>query len=550
MTNFQKYSKSQLIDKILSQEEELISLKKKYRALQKDKIYLKEIMTYMPGNIFCKDKHGRYIGCNQNVARLLGANSIDDVIGKFDRDFLAADIASHLEKADQEVIKSGVSCVLEEKGLNEYHEPAIFLSQKIPFRNQSGDIIGILGISFNISDRKKMEENLQLAKTQAEEASQAKTQFLAIINHELRTPVTALIGLIAILNKNTLSNSEQKDMLNTMENCAKYLLNLVNDMLDISKLEMNKVNLHLQQVNLRSLINEIYNILHPLAANKGIQFEVHIDNTIPRTLFSDAHILRQILLNLINNAIKFTTKGQVIITVTKIKQTKHKTQLKIAVADTGKGIPDDKLDVIFEPFQQLEDAYIRQSSRNGTGLGLTIVKKLAALIGLEIHVSSKFRKGSVFSLIGDFETSKKDSSLEEQEEETPTAESIYPDILLRKPNVLLVEDDPVIQFLHKRMLNDLGCDVEISSQGRDALEKFNRHDIIFVDISLPDISGFEVIKLIRNFNSSQDTPIVALTSHATHEERSASLNAGANVFVTKPITSSKLKELILQYIRQ
>lgn len=217
MTNLHKRSKAQLISMIIQQKEELARLQAENVLLSRnstlqleDEIQLKDIMTYMPGNIFCKDKYGIYVGCNRNVARLLGATSVDEVIGKRDRDFLNIEIASKLEIIDQEVMASGKTMWLEEKGVNENKESAIFLSHKIPFHNRLGNIIGILGISFDITERKKIEENLRIAKSQAEAAYEAKTQFLAIINHELRTPVTGLLGLLGFLKQDTLTAQEEK----------------------------------------------------------------------------------------------------------------------------------------------------------------------------------------------------------------------------------------------------------------------------------------------------------------------------------------------------
>ena len=522
-------------------------------------IPLKEIIAFMPGNIFWKNKKGQYLGCNNNMAKILGLTSPSEMVGKRLEDFLPLKAVSDLNalnRADQDIMNSREGKFLEEVGPSASGELAIYLSHKIPLFDQAGETIGLLGISMDIAQQKKLEEDLTIAKEKAETSNRAKSQFLAVINHELRTPLTCIMGLIEFLKQGRLSLYEEKKFINAIENSTQHLLGLVNDVLDFSRLETGKYNLHITPVNLRVIIQEVYHLLKPLAEKKELKLRIHPNSEIPKNLLTDARIIRHILINLVNNAIKFTEKGHIEVAVNSLQQ-KHHTKIEMKILDTGLGIPSDKLNLIFEPFQQLEDAYMRQSSRSGTGLGLTIVKKLAELIGCKMHVESESGKGSIFTLTGEFETQDqvlKVNSLHAKKKKQKNKIPKYkpsintPVIFKQKPYVLLIEDDPTIQYIHKKMLLDLGCKVDVVSQGQEAIQALNQHHILFVDISLPDMSGFEVIKTIRKRYDPRQLPIVALTVYTGKEEKEAAFEAGSNAFASKPITQAYFKKILLRYV--
>lgn len=557
-------SKVQLIKFITAQQEHIAelqieknNLKKKARLLPDEdaKLYsLREIIALMPGNIFWKDKTGKYLGCNNNVAKWLGFRSPDDIIGKSNKDFLPEDYAQKLDQTDQEVIDSKQGRFLEEAGLHLSNDQLVtFFAHKIPLLNSSNEVIGLLGIAMDITAQKKMEEELKLAKEKAEASNRAKSQFLAVINHELRTPLTCIIGLTDLLKENKLPSEERLQTLAAIENCSHYLLNLVKDVLDFSRLETGKHHVKLTTLSIATLIHEIYSLLKPLAEKKGLQLEIELCSSLPQFILTDQRILRHILINLINNAIKFTEKGYIKIIVNALEQKVKHVKLEIKVIDTGKGIPSDKLEVIFKPFQQLEDAYTRQSSRNGTGLGLSIVKKLAELLDIQIQVESQPQKGSIFSLIGEFAI--QENAIQPVQKTSPFVQSPPKKASFKKTilesksiKVLLIEDDPIIQFIHKKMLSELGCTVEVVAYGRDALQKVDQYHLIFVDISLPDMSGFDVIKALRSKPDTEHLPIIALTVFTGKQEKTTSLAAGANEFASKPISRSRLKKLLQKYV--
>lgn len=541
--------------------ERLKDSEKTINLLKTENEMLRNIIAMIPGNVYWKDKDGNFLGCNNNVAQIFGFQSPREIIGKQNSDLFDIRLAALADKIDKEVNISAKEKYVEEKGLTFYNEPAIYLSKKLPLFDDNGNVIGLLGVSFDITERKKMEEDLKIAKEKAEASSRAKTQFLAVVNHELRTPLTSIVGLIDFLKQGNLPADEEKNIVEAIENCTQHLLSLVNEVLDFSRLETGEYNIRAEPVSLNAILYEVYGITKTLAKKKGIELRIQSGANVPKNILTDSRVLRQILINLVSNGIKFTDKGSVTIQLKSLQQKAHITQLEITVIDTGFGIPSDKLNLIFEPFQQLEDAYKRQSSRAGTGLGLTIVEKLAALIKAEIRVESEPGKGSAFSLIGTFETLKNDDTSgphvlvfeklrkKIRKKNTGSKKTIYPNIITQKPIVLLVEDDPIIQYVHTKMLTDLGCEVHAVSHGYEAINTLNNHDIVFVDISLPDISGFEVIKSIRERNNTRKVPIVALTVYTGKEEKLACLNAGADEFTSKPISQTHLKKLLLRYLR-
>jgi two-component system, OmpR family, aerobic respiration control sensor histidine kinase ArcB len=530
---------------------------KELRLLQSKNAMLQNLIALYPGHMYWKDTEGRFLGCNNNVARTLGHSSPKDIVGKRNNDLFDAKLAAISDQIDKEVCTLGEEKYHEETGFSSDQQPAIYLTKKVPLFDDQGNIIGILGASFDITERKKMEEDLKIARDKAEASNRAKSQFLAIVNHELRTPLASILGLVGFLRQDKLPENEEKTIIAAIQNCARHLLSLVNDVLDFSSLETGKYHLHIDRINLNEVIYDVHSMLEAEAKNKGLELRIETEPALSKAVFTDSRILRQILINLVGNAIKFTEKGHVTIQVHEVQSADTKTQLAITVLDTGRGIPSDMLNAIFEPFRQLDDAYTRQSSRNGTGLGLTIVEKLAALLDLKIHVVSEQGLGSAFSLT-EFETEDADlpplsspikkKVRKKKRKNTIISGTIYPDLLAKKPTVLLVEDDPIVLYVHKKMLTDLGCEVEAVTHGQEAITRLNHHDIVFVDISLPDINGFDVIKAIRARQTNRKVPIVALTVYSGNEEKLACLNAGADEFANKPISQIRLKKLLLRHL--
>lgn len=517
---------------------------------QEDIFSLRQIITLMPGNVYWKNRDGVYLGCNNNLAHNLRLSCPEEIIGKKNSDLMNPDLAKYLDDIDNEVINLVRARHFEEIGFDSDGKKAIFFTNKLPLCDGNNNVAGLLGISINITAQKKIEEELNIAKEKAEESNRAKSQFLAVVNHELRTPLTGIIGLAEMLKRGHPSSKDEKETLNNLIGCAEYLHTLVNDILDFTKLDAGKTPLNRHKTNPKSIANDVANMLTVLSTKKGLDLRVQLEENIP-LLFTDSRILRQILINLTSNAIKFTEKGFVAIRINCKSRSANKAILELSIQDTGFGIPHDQLSQIFKPFRQLEDTYIRQSSRSGTGLGLAIVKRLATLLNCEIHVISEYGKGSTFSLVGEFDVLSdiQIADIEKETVELKTLNTSRPSH--HKIKTLIIEDDKIVQLIHKNMLSELGCIVDVSDCGKDALKKLNKHEIIFVDIGLSDMTGFELISRIRQQRDPNmpHLPIIALTGYTGDEEQEACLLAGADEVAAKPITSAQLEDILLRHIK-
>jgi two-component system, OmpR family, aerobic respiration control sensor histidine kinase ArcB len=381
-------------------EEELRKLQEKNK--DEEIFSLKKIITLMPDNIYWKDRRGKYLGCNDNMAAILKLNAPNEIEGKTLYDMLDKSYADAITKIDEEIMSSNKELTIEENGIDSYGNPAVYFTRKHPLRNQAGDVIGLIGISFNITERKKMEEELRMAKEKAEISNRAKTQFISVASHELRIPLSGILGMANFLHEGGLTPEEEKEYVENILDAAKYQLSIVNSILDFAKLEADKFEIASAPVNLKELLEETAAMLTAPAKNKGLALWVVYDPDVPYQILSDSRVLRQIFSNLINNAIKFTEEGHIAVRVHCLKQTASSIQLEIAVEDTGIGIPADKLDHVFERFSQIADAYVRDDSRSGTGLGLSIVKKWIEMMGGNIQVKSELGKGSTFSCTFEF----------------------------------------------------------------------------------------------------------------------------------------------------
>lgn len=554
--NIDKFSALQLKQKILELEQKITTLRAEYRAVQgditsnflvdqEDIFSLRQIITLMPGNVFWKNRDGFYLGCNNNLAEILRLSSPQEIVGKRNSDLMPPELTAEIDKIDEEVINSIEGKQYEELGYNINNEPVIYFTHKLPLRDNQNNVVGLLGISIDISERKRIEKELNIAKEKAETSNRAKSKFIAVVNHELRTPLTGIIGLINILKNSDLSSNEAKSAMTDLDSCAQYLHTMVNNVLEFTKLEAGKVKPKRNPVNLESLVLEVFNILSALAKNKGIDLCINKSKNIPFIL-TDSKLINQILINLIGNAIKFTDSGSIVVHIRCKNQNGSKATIELAVQDTGLGIPHDKLDQIFEPFQQLEDTYVRQTSISGTGLGLSIVRRLATLLNTEIHVMSEFGKGSTFAVVGEFDIVQENEIMDANEDEISSLTQQHVPLGIK---VLLVEDDKIVQYIHKNMLVELGCDVEIAATGNDALESLTNHDIAFIDIGLSDITGFELIKTMRsNKKYPSHLPIIALTGYTGEIEKADCIASGANEVAEKPVSIKQLEDILMRYL--
>ncbi len=411
-------------------------------------------------------------------------------------------------------------------------------------RDANDNLIGSVGIMQDITERKQMQEILLKAKQTAEEANQSKSMFLANMSHEVRTPMSTIMGMLD-LALDTPLNDEQKENLKTAKDAADNLLSLLNDILDLSRVEAGKLNLETIELNLENIVKSVCKGLSVLAGKKNIEITWSLDPKIPSNLVGDPLRLRQILVNLINNAIKFTFKGKIELQVKFVDSTETECELLFSVRDQGIGIPKEKQAILFSVFTQADESTTRRFG--GTGLGLAISKRLVELMNGKIWVESEDMKGSAFFFTAKFKLMKKkegDGSLSQGQR----PEVSVPSLDLGKISILLAEDNIVNQKIAVKLLESKGWQVKVVDNGQKVLDSINQEkfDVILMDAQMPVLDGFETTRMIRENEkkTGERIPIIALTARAMMEDRKKCLDVGMDGYVSKPIDRGNLYESI------
>lgn len=384
---------------------------------------------------------------------------------------------------------------------------------------------------------KEKNKELTIEKEKAESASKARADFLSTVSHELRTPLNAINGITYLLLQEK-PKASQLNYLKSLEFSGNYLLNFINDILEINRLESDKVVIEKINFNLSELTKNIVISFKEFIHENNIKCHLNFDETIDCNLKGDPTKLSQILINLLNNAIKFSKNGDVWCTIKKKNETNNNLTIYFEIKDNGIGIPKDKQDAIFDSFSQGSVEINR--TYGGTGLGLSIVKKILELMGSQIHLQSESGKGSTFSFELQFE---KGIDNQTKDEVIKPYQSIF-----IKKKVLLVEDNKINQMITQKMLEKRGISCKIIDNGEDAIEeaKINNYDLILMDVHLPGINGTEATSEIRKFNTC--TPIVALTAISLNENREMLLSYGMNEVITKPFEPEHFYKVVTKYL--
>ncbi len=479
-----------------------------------------------------------------NVNQFLGYHS-EEVIGRSIFDFINPDdLGVFQEMLGEEKDFLAQNQFLEFRLRHKNGEYRVFSTNGKMIEDKSGIHRYYTGIARDISKLKETQRELLLAKEKAEQASQIKSQFLSVMSHEIRTPMNAVIGLAHFLMEED-PRPDQLENLKTLQFSAENLMALINDILDYNKIDSGKVELEQVPFDIRNIIHRIVHS-HSFQANeKSLKITCEIDEAIPELLIGDSLRIGQIVNNLVSNAIKFTDKGFVRISISREFTQDKLTDIKFVFEDTGIGIPENKRKSIFEAFTQASSSTSRKYG--GTGLGLAIVKRLVELHGGDITVRSRNQSGSIFEFIIPFEF------IDSRLPDTDRSGKLTKHRSLEKASILVAEDNVVNQILIRKFLTKWEVEnLIIASDGREALEQFDLHqfDLVLLDLQMPELDGFEVAKAIRAHTDSQkqSIPILALTAASLNEIREDMKVSGMNDFVPKPFTPEILFEKILKYL--
>jgi signal transduction histidine kinase len=522
-------------------QEDITNLTGSLQALHRERETLEVLLESLPYSIFFIDKQFRYLRINSMMARLLRIPEPEQAVGKGNDAFFTRRVARKMQEEDQSILDTGNTIIskiiyFEDEGMDGFWME----KTKIPVRDERGVITMIVGIYKDVTEMMSIENELKNARDRARESDRLKTAFLANMSHEIRTPMNGIVGFINLLRDQDL-NDEQRDLyLKHIEQSSNQLLAIVNDIIDISKIESGQLKISNRPVRINAVLDEIYSsFFHRIRGDapgeKKVTFMLEKGDDSPDfTIVIDDARLSQVFNNLISNAIKFTEKGQI-----SFGYTLNKRHIQFFVRDTGIGISPDKIELIFARFGQ--DNASKVAHPSGTGLGLSISKSLVQLMGGEMWVESTVGKGSVFY----FTLPLVEGSV--QEKEVPISNKSYD---WSEKQVLVAEDEELNWMFIREMFKTTGAEVKRAKNGQEVVKmaKESAPDVILMDLKMPVLDGIEATRRIRKINA--DVPIIAQTAFVMAEEKTESLQAGCNHFLTKPLDRTILMEIIDSYFRK
>jgi PAS domain S-box-containing protein len=520
-----------------------IDLKKVSENLKTRAEELSTMLTTIPAYVYFKDSDLRYVMVNQPFAELIGATA-ESIKGKQLQDIIPGYNNADYIVNEKRVLETGIPLYNIEEEIIHQDRKRWVSSNLAPIRNSLNEIAGLIGISWDITERKLHEEELHEAKEEAEAGTLAKNEFIASVSHEFRTPMNGILGLADIMRNSPLSD-EQSDLLKGITTSAQNLLVLLNDVLDFSAIEAGKMTMDYQPFLLDRVMEDISLMIKMKADEKSLRFNIITDKNVPNHLIGDSNRLRQILINLTNNSVKFTESGKIDVCISVVEHSEDKATLRFEVRDTGMGIPEKAINSLFRVFSRVKQDKTKLIA--GTGLGLSICKKLIDMMNGQIGVESTEGKGSTFWFVIPLSLTTLPKKVVVQDE--PAGMVLY-----HGKRVLVAEDNLINQRIVSFQLKKLGFEIDLASDGQEAYEKYSseqNYDLIILDIQMPKMDGYEVAKAIRQMerNFASHSPIIALTANAMKGDRELYLEAGMDGYVSKPFTLETLQEAIAKLLK-
>lgn len=563
-----------------------------------DEVY-KIIFDNLSDGLFRLSIEGKVILANDSFAKLLGHNSVDDIMNSNVLDEFSDEIA------DKEKF---IKIMLTQKRIKSYRmklkrKDKVKIVVKINARLVQDENEQPLFIEGSIQDVTQQilseEEKLQQIEELKNEKIKAikdvnaavyksniKAQFLASMSHEIKTPINSIIGFLTLIEKRMFDSEEElQEFAQNAKTAADSLLDIINNVLDISKIEAGKMELDEVEFNFREEIQKASAIITPQVSAKNLNLTVEIDDKVPVFVIGDPVRFRQVVLNILSNSVKYTDRGEIILRVSVVKFTQTSVKLKVTIIDTGRGIPRDKLPLIFKPYTQVKQK--KWTEKDGSGLGLMITKQFVELMGGEIQLISEEGIGTTVEFTAflkiqksaiEIESKISESEVSDDKEiislQTETAASeikdisqvsneevipepkLPPALVQSKKNgkrILLVEDNPISQKVEKKLLSDIGYEVEAVSNAHDAIEaiKTNVFDLVLMDIEMPDMDGLTATQKIRGLEApTNQIPIIAVTAHSSMKDREKCLAAGMDDYIAKPININFMKIIIDQWLNR